>query len=149
MQPARPWAGPAGAAGRLCFPAGCRGRDRALERLWRASGTGSTLTLAELADDYLAQHDAEPETIEKLRWLLAKAVRVFGKLPHNARAREHISVAGALPRARDPALRLPSWPVIVADRDVALVVEPVAGAVSGRGFCMSSTPTRGGAPGAH
>jgi integrase len=29
-------------------------------------------------DEYLAQHDAQAETIEKLRWLLAKAVRVFG-----------------------------------------------------------------------
>jgi integrase len=34
--------------------------------------------LAELVDEYLAQHDAQPETIEKLRWLLAKAVCVFG-----------------------------------------------------------------------
>jgi integrase len=52
--------------------------ERALERLRRANGTASTLTLAELIDEYLLQHDAEPETIEKLRWLLAKAVRVFG-----------------------------------------------------------------------
>jgi hypothetical protein len=27
---------------------------------------------------YLTQHDAQPETIEKLRWLLAKAVGEFG-----------------------------------------------------------------------
>jgi integrase len=52
--------------------------ERALERLRRANGTASTLTLAELVNEYLLQHDAEPETIEKLRWLLAKAVRVFG-----------------------------------------------------------------------
>src|SRR6266849_4944616 len=51
---------------------------RALERLRRANGTASTLTLAELVDEYLAQHDAEPETIEKLRWLLSKAVSEFG-----------------------------------------------------------------------
>jgi integrase len=28
---------------------------------------------------YLSQHEGEPETVEKLRWLLAKAVRVFGE----------------------------------------------------------------------
>ncbi len=52
--------------------------ERALERLRRTNGTGSTLTLAALVDEYLAQHDAQPETIEKLRWLLSKAVREFG-----------------------------------------------------------------------
>src|SRR5215216_8183638 len=52
--------------------------DRALERVRRANGTGSTLTLAGLVDEYLAQHDAQPETIEKLRWLLSKAVSEFG-----------------------------------------------------------------------
>jgi len=52
--------------------------ERALERLRRANGTASALTLARLVDEYLAQHDAQPETIEKLRWLLAKAVRAFG-----------------------------------------------------------------------
>jgi len=52
--------------------------ERALERLRRANGTASTLTLAALVDEYLAQHDAQPETIEKLRWLLAKAVAEFG-----------------------------------------------------------------------
>ena len=52
--------------------------ERALEHLRRQKGVGSTLTLKELVEEYLAQHDAEPETIEKLGWLLAKAVRVFG-----------------------------------------------------------------------
>ncbi len=52
--------------------------ERALERLRRSDGTAGSLTLAELVDEYLAQHDAQAETIEKLRWLLAKAVRVFG-----------------------------------------------------------------------
>jgi len=52
--------------------------ERALERLRRANGTGTTLTLAELVDVYLTQHDAQPETIAKLRWLLAKAVSEFG-----------------------------------------------------------------------
>jgi len=52
--------------------------ERALERLRRANGTASTLTLATLVKEYLAQHDAQPETVEKLRWLLAKAVAEFG-----------------------------------------------------------------------
>ena len=52
--------------------------ERALERLRRANSTATTLTLAELIDEYLAQHDAQPETIEKLRWLLSKAVSEFG-----------------------------------------------------------------------
>jgi integrase len=52
--------------------------DRALDRVRGANGTGSTLTLAALVDEYLAQHDAQPETIEKLRWLLSKAVSEFG-----------------------------------------------------------------------
>jgi hypothetical protein len=52
--------------------------ERALEHLRRRTGVGSTLTLKELVEEYLAQHDAEPETITKLGWLLAKAVRVFG-----------------------------------------------------------------------
>jgi hypothetical protein len=52
--------------------------ERAPERLRRANGTPSTLTLAELVGEYLLQHEAEPATLEKLRWLLAKAARVFG-----------------------------------------------------------------------
>src|SRR3954466_10274678 len=56
----------------------CEALERALERLRRANGTASTLTLAELVDEYLGQHDAQPETIEKLRWLLTKAVGEFG-----------------------------------------------------------------------
>jgi Isochorismatase family len=34
--------------------------------------------LRELVDVYLARHDGEPERIAKLRWLLAKAVSLFG-----------------------------------------------------------------------
>src|SRR2546430_494784 len=52
--------------------------ERALEHLHRQKGIGSTLTLKELVDEYLAQHDAEPETTEKLCWLLSKALRTFG-----------------------------------------------------------------------
>src|SRR5207244_10836470 len=50
--------------------------ERALEHLRRQKGVGSTLTLKELVEEYLAQH--EPETIDKLCWLLAEALRVFG-----------------------------------------------------------------------
>jgi integrase len=52
--------------------------ERALEQLRREQGLTEAPTLAELVEVYLAQHDGEPETTEKLRWLLAKSVRVFG-----------------------------------------------------------------------
>lgn len=51
---------------------------RALERLRREQGLVEAPRLRDLVDIYLAQHDGEPETVEKLRWLLAKAVRSFG-----------------------------------------------------------------------
>jgi hypothetical protein len=54
------------------------GLERALERVRRDRGCGSALTLGELVDGYLAQHDGEPETIAKLRWLLTKPVKAFG-----------------------------------------------------------------------
>lgn len=53
--------------------------ERVLERLRREQGLAETPTLAEFVDVYLAQHEGEPEMVEKLRWLLAKAVRVFGE----------------------------------------------------------------------
>jgi integrase len=52
--------------------------ERALDHLRREQGQTEAPTLAELVKLYLAQHDGEPETTEKLRWLLAKSVRVFG-----------------------------------------------------------------------
>lgn len=52
--------------------------ERSLEKQRRRNGSGKTLTLAELADQYLAQHDAAQVTLEKLRWLLAKPVAMFG-----------------------------------------------------------------------
>jgi integrase len=55
--------------------------ERELERLRRERRLSKSLTLAELVDVYLAQHDVEPVTIEKLRWLLGKAVAVFGERP--------------------------------------------------------------------
>jgi integrase len=52
--------------------------ERALERLRRERGLIEAPPLRELVEIYLAQHDGEPETVEKLRWLLAKAVDPFG-----------------------------------------------------------------------
>jgi integrase len=55
--------------------------ERELERLRRERRLSRSLTLAELVEAYLAQHDVEPVTIEKLRWLLGKAVAAFGERP--------------------------------------------------------------------
>jgi integrase len=55
--------------------------ERELERLRRERRVARSLTLAELVEAYLAQHDVEPVTIEKLHWLLGKAVAVFGDRP--------------------------------------------------------------------
>jgi integrase len=52
--------------------------ERRLEQLRREQGLVELPTLAEFVEVYLAQHEGEPETTEKLRWLLAKAVRIFG-----------------------------------------------------------------------
>jgi integrase len=51
--------------------------ERALEKL-RRDNRVAKITLTELVEQYLAQHDAAPVTLEKLRWLLAKAVAAFG-----------------------------------------------------------------------
>ena len=53
--------------------------ERGLERLRREQGLVESRTLAEFVEVYLTQHEGEPETTEKLRWLLQKAVRVFGE----------------------------------------------------------------------
>jgi integrase len=50
----------------------------ALEQLHRRNGRAAQITLSELVEEYLAQHEAAPRTIAKLRWLLAKATRAFG-----------------------------------------------------------------------
>jgi hypothetical protein len=55
--------------------------ERELERLRRERRLANSLTLSELVEAYLAQHDVEPVTIEKLRWLLGKAVAAFGERP--------------------------------------------------------------------
>jgi integrase len=53
--------------------------ERELERIRRDRRVSRNLTLAELVDVYLAQHDVQPVTIAKLRWLLEKAIAVFGE----------------------------------------------------------------------
>ena len=55
--------------------------ERALEQARREQGLDGPITGAELAATYLAQHDAEPVTIAKLRWLLTKSVTAFGDRP--------------------------------------------------------------------
>jgi integrase len=52
--------------------------ERELERIRRERRVSRSLTLAELVDVYLAQHDVQPVTTAKLRWLLDKAIAVFG-----------------------------------------------------------------------
>jgi hypothetical protein len=53
--------------------------ERALEQLRREQGLVESPTLIEFVDLYLAQHEGEPETTAKLRWLLGKAVPAFGE----------------------------------------------------------------------
>src|SRR5205823_10671648 len=52
--------------------------ERELDRVRRERRIPHSLTLAELVEMYLAQHDVQPVTIEKLRWLLSKAIAVYG-----------------------------------------------------------------------
>ena len=53
--------------------------ERVLEQLRREQGLVESPTLAAFVEVYLAQHEGEPETTAKLRWLLQKAVRAFGE----------------------------------------------------------------------
>jgi integrase len=53
--------------------------ERELERLRREARIARRLTLDELVETYLAQHDVQPVTIETLRYLLSKATAVFGE----------------------------------------------------------------------
>jgi integrase len=49
---------------------------KALDRI--GPGRGGAITLAELVEEYLELHQAEPVTIDKLRWLLRKATASLG-----------------------------------------------------------------------
>jgi integrase len=55
--------------------------ERELERMRREQRISGSLTFGELVEAYLEQHEVDPVTIEKLRWLLGKAVAVFGDRP--------------------------------------------------------------------
>ena len=68
---------------------------RELERLRREPRVARSLTLAELVEVYLVQHDVEPVTIEKLRWLLTKAVAAFGERPVGELRSEEIAAGGS------------------------------------------------------
>jgi hypothetical protein len=72
--------------------------ERDLERLRREQRVARSLTLAELVEAYLAQHDVDPVTIEKLRWLLGKAVAVFGDRPVGELARRRSRLGGSRSR---------------------------------------------------
>src|SRR5262245_40035417 len=50
----------------------------ALERLRRKQRITRRLTLSEFVEAYLPQHDVQPVTIQKLRYLLSKATAVLG-----------------------------------------------------------------------
>ena len=52
--------------------------DRSLEQFRREHGLIEAPRLSEFVELYLSQHGGEPETVEKLRWLLGKSVRAFG-----------------------------------------------------------------------
>jgi hypothetical protein len=70
-----------------------------LRRERRAS---RSLPVAELVEAYLEQHDVDPVTIEKLRWLLGKAVAVFGDRPVGELRSQEIA---AWPIALSPGYR--------------------------------------------
>jgi integrase len=53
--------------------------EKVLARL-RPGGRAATMTLAELVDEYLEMHQAEPVTVAKLRWLLGKATAALGEV---------------------------------------------------------------------
>lgn len=52
--------------------------ERELEELRRRNRVARMLTLTELVEQYLVQHEASPVTLEKLRWLLQHATAAFG-----------------------------------------------------------------------
>jgi hypothetical protein len=74
-----------------------RGRDG--ERLWAS-------TLAELVETYLAQHDVQPVTIEKLSASALKTKAMSSGAPSGPRSRNATSTATAASseRAADAAL---------------------------------------------
>jgi hypothetical protein len=76
-----------------------RALQAALEWLHRRDGRLAQITLSELVAEYLAQHEAEPRTIAKLRWLLAKATAHSATAASSSCARMRLPRGGqAFPR---------------------------------------------------
>jgi hypothetical protein len=72
--------------------------QRALQCTLERLCPGAVITLAELVEEYLEVHQAAPATIEKLRWLLAKATCAFGEVRLlDLRAEEICAWRGILP----------------------------------------------------
>ena len=65
--------------------------DRVLARQRRLRDGARPLTFEELAREYLAQHEAQPETIANLRWLLTKSIAAFGTQPITALSSREIA----------------------------------------------------------
>jgi len=72
--------------------------ERALRHKLDRLRPGAEMTLSELVTEYLEVHQAAPATIEKLRWLLAKATAAFGEVRLvELRAEEICAWRGMLP----------------------------------------------------
>jgi integrase len=52
--------------------------ERPLEKVRLRQGSARMLTLSEFVEQYLAQHEASPVTLQKLRWLLTHSLAAFG-----------------------------------------------------------------------
>jgi integrase len=66
--------------GGLTSEAGAREALEGDLQVVRRKRRARSLTVNDLVDEYLDQHDAQPETTAKLRWLLSKATAIFGAL---------------------------------------------------------------------
>src|SRR5262245_66418655 len=53
--------------------------ERELERMRRGRRVARRLTVGELGEAYLAQHDVQPVEVEELRYPLGKATLVLGR----------------------------------------------------------------------
>jgi hypothetical protein len=100
---------------------------RALERARRQQRRATRrLSLAELVEEYLVQHDVEPVTTAKLRWLLSKATGVFGSVPVDELRPEEIA----------------AWRITIPIGTASRLRRPCAKCSAGPSFGASSTPTR-------
>jgi len=70
--------------------------ERELKRLRRRNAAGRSLTLAQLADEYSAQHEASPVTLEKLRRPLGMRSRSSAAIGSMNCARRRSPLGGSL-----------------------------------------------------